>query len=291
MSPVEKPKIRANWGRSLPQFFCMDLSLWPVALVVFCLGSAIGSFLNVVIYRLPAGLSLVHPPSRCPVCFTPLRKRENVPILGWLKLRGKCAHCGTPISVRYPTVELTTGMLYLACFIVFGVSLQTVGYWLFLSLLLSLALIDFDTMTLSDPLMKLGVVAGLVFQFAIGFSSGGISGGIIDLVTGIIGMMVGILLLDGVAIAGSLLLRRQAMGAGDAMLAAMMGAWLGWRGFLMALFLSALSGAVVGILGRVSSKLGRYQEMPFGPFLAIGSLLTLFFGGPMLSAYLGLFPG
>jgi leader peptidase (prepilin peptidase) / N-methyltransferase len=269
----------------------MDMSLWPVGLVVFCLGSAIGSFLNVVIYRLPAGLSLVHPPSRCPVCFTPLRKRENVPILGWLKLRGKCAHCGTPISVRYPTVELTTGMLYLVCFIVFGVSFQTVGYWLFLSLLLSLALIDFDTMTLSDPLMKLGVVAGLVFQFAIGFSNGGISGGIIGLVTGVLGMVVGILLLDGVAIAGSLLLRRQAMGAGDAMLAAMMGAWLGWRGFLLALLLSALSGAIVGILGRLSSKMGRYQEMPFGPFLAIGSLLTLFFGGPMMAAYLGLFPG
>ncbi|NJM48096.1 MAG: prepilin peptidase [Alkalinema sp. RU_4_3] len=269
----------------------MDLTLWPVALVVFCLGSAIGSFLNVVIYRLPAGLSVVHPPSRCPVCFTPLRKQDNVPILGWLKLRGKCAHCGTPISARYPMVELTTGMLYLVCLLVFGLSLQTVGYWLFLSLLLSLALIDFDTMTLSDPLMKLGVVGGLMFQFAIGVSMGGIPGGIIGLVTGVIGMVVGILLLDGISIVGSMLLRRQAMGAGDAMLAAMMGAWLGWRSFLVALFLSALSGALVGLLGRISSKLGRYQQMPFGPFLAIGSLLTLFFGGPMLSAYLGLFPG
>jgi leader peptidase (prepilin peptidase) / N-methyltransferase len=264
----------------------MDLSLWPVALVVFCVGAAIGSFLNVVIYRLPAGLSLVHPPSRCPVCLTPLRKRENVPIFGWLKLRGKCAHCKTPISVRYPIIELTTGILYLFCFLVFGFSFQTIGYCLFLSLLLSLAMIDFDTMTLSEPLMKLGIVAGLIFQFVVGFSIGELSGGIIGLMFGIVGMVVGILLLDGIAIAGSMLFRRQAMGNGDGMLAAMMGLWLGWRGFLLALFLSALSGVMVGILGRVSAKMSRYQQMPFGPFLAIGSLLALFLGGPMITTYL-----
>ncbi len=268
----------------------MDLSLWPVGVVVFCLGAAIGSFLNVVIYRLPAGLSLVHPPSRCPVCLTPLRKRENVPILGWIRLRGKCAHCQTPISVRYPIVELTTGVLYLLCWVAFGFTASTVGYWLFLSLLLSLALIDFDTMTLSDPLMKLGIVAGLLFQAVVGYGNGRISGAIDLLIQSVVGMVVGILLLDGVALAGSIAFRRQAMGEGDAMLAAVMGVWLGWRLFLVALFLAALSGAIVGFIGQATKRLGKFQQMPFGPFLALGSALALFFGGPMVAAYLGLFP-
>jgi leader peptidase (prepilin peptidase)/N-methyltransferase len=141
-------------------------------LLVAILGASIGSFLNVVVYRLPAGISLSHPPSRCPHCLTPLRKRENFPIFGWLMLKGKCAHCGAPISSRYPMVETLVMVLFLATFLFFGFSLQTIGYWIFISFLLALALIDLDTLTLSNRLMKSGLLIGLAFQTAIAAGDG-----------------------------------------------------------------------------------------------------------------------
>ncbi|MBE9029129.1 prepilin peptidase [filamentous cyanobacterium LEGE 11480] len=267
----------------------MDLSLFLNGAIVFMLGGAIGSFLNVVIYRLPAGLSVLHPPSRCPHCMTPLRKRDNLPIIGWLKLRGKCAHCQAPISSRYPIVEAVTGLLFLASYLAFGLSLQTPSYWLFLSLLLALALIDFDTMTLSNPLMKTGVISGLLFQAAIGFSLHGLTGAIISLASSAIGMVLGILLIDAITVIGSFVFRRPAMGDGDAFLAAMMGAWLGWKYLLLAIFLAALVGAIVGMGGRLFGQMQKFQKMPFGPCLALGAALSVFIGHGLLSSYLALF--
>jgi leader peptidase (prepilin peptidase) / N-methyltransferase len=267
----------------------MDYSLLLNGVIVFCLGAAIGSFLNVVIYRLPAGLSLLHPPSRCPHCLTPIKKRDNLPIVGWLKIKGRCAHCNAPISPRYPLVEAVTGALFLITYLAFGLSLQTPAYWLFLSLLLALALIDFDTMTLSNPLMQLGVITGLLFQAAIGYTLHGFSGSIVSLSSGAIGMVLGILLMDSITILGGALLRRQAMGDGDALLAAMMGAWLGWKYLLLAIFLAAVVGTIVGYGGRLLGQLQRFQKMPFGPCLAIGAALSVFVGQGLLNAYLTLF--
>jgi leader peptidase (prepilin peptidase) / N-methyltransferase len=267
----------------------MDFSLVINGAIIFMFGAAIGSFLNVVIYRLPAGLSVLYPPSRCPHCETPIRKQDNIPIFGWLKLKGRCAHCQAPVSPRYPLVEAFAGVLFLLSYLIFGFSIQTLGYWLFLSLLLTLALIDFDTMTLSDPLMKLGVLSGLIFQATIGFLTHGFSGAVVSLLSSAIGMVLGILLLDGITLMGGLLFRRPAMGDGDAFLAAMMGAWLGWRYLLLAIFLAALSGAVIGLGGRLSHQMGRFQKMPFGPFLAIGAALSVFVGHGLLESYLGLF--
>jgi leader peptidase (prepilin peptidase) / N-methyltransferase len=267
----------------------MDVSLLINGAIVFMFGAAIGSFLNVVISRLPAGLSVLYPPSRCPHCETPIRKQDNIPIFGWLKLKGRCAHCKAPVSLRYPLVEAFAGGLFLLSYLIFGFSFQTLGYWLFLSLLLALALIDFDTMTLSDPLMKLGVVAGLIFQATIGFLAHGFSGAVVSLISSAIGMVLGILLLDGVTIMGGLVFRRPAMGDGDALLAAMMGAWLGWRYLFLAVFLAALSGAVIGMGGRLLNRIDRLQKMPFGPFLAIGAALSVFIGHGLLQSYLELF--
>lgn len=267
----------------------MDFSLLLNGAIVFMLGSAIGSFLNVVIYRLPAGLSVTHPPSRCPQCMTPLRKRDNVPIFGWLKLRGRCAHCDAPVSPRYPIVEAATGFLFLITYLAFGFSLHTIAYWLFLSLLLSLALIDFDTMTLPDPLMKIGVIAGLIFHSAIGFTGQGMTGAIVGLVSSVIGMVLGILLIDAITVIGGFVFRQPAMGDGDAFLAAMMGAWLGWRYLLLAIFLAALVGTLVGFGGRFLGKLQQRQKMPFGPCLALGAALSVFIGQGLLSRYLQLY--
>ncbi|KAM3096593.1 prepilin peptidase [Phormidesmis sp. 146-35] len=259
----------------------------PASAIVFLLGAAIGSFLNVVIYRLPAGLSLLYPPSRCPRCLTPLKKQDNVPVVGWLWLKGRCRHCKTPISPRYPLVEAATGLLFLAVFWVFGFSIATVGYWAFLSWLLALSLIDLDTMTLPNSLTKSGLLLGLGFQVANGATS--TADAISALMGSVLGAVLGIWLLDGIAFVGSIVFQQPAMGAGDAKLAAMMGAWLGWKLLLIAGFLACALGAFVGGGAIALGLLDRRQPMPFGPFLALGATFSLFFGEALLSSYFQLF--
>lgn len=259
-------------------------------IAVFVLGASIGSFLNVVVYRLPAGLSLVYPPSRCPKCLHQLGKRENVPVVGWLWLKGRCRHCKTPISVRYPIVEGVVGLLFVVTFWVFGWSWHTAGYWAFLSWLLALSLIDLDTMTLPNPLTQSGLAVGLVFQALLGFLiNASLAGALTQLMHGILGAVIGLWLLDIIAIAGSMLLGQAAMGAGDAKLAAMMGAWLGWKYLLLAGFLACAIGAFAGGGAIALGWISRRQAMPFGPFLALGAAIVVFWGDTILSAYFRVF--
>lgn len=268
----------------------MNALLLPASTIVFILGASIGSFLNVVIYRVPAGLSVLYPPSRCPQCLHKLGKRENVPVLGWLLLRGRCRHCQTKISSRYPIVEAVTGLIFLFVFWMFGFSIQTVGYWAFCSWLLALSLIDFDTMTLPESLTRSGLVLGLTFQLAIGYVTySSIDSTIAHLMFGISGAVVGIWLLSLITIFGSLILGQTAMGWGDSKLAAMMGAWLGWKYLLLAGFIACALGAFVGGGAISIGLLDRRQPMPFGPFLAMGAAIALFWGDLILSSYLHLF--
>jgi leader peptidase (prepilin peptidase) / N-methyltransferase len=265
----------------------METLFWSATTaLVFALGASIGSFLNVVIYRVPAGLSILFPPSRCPHCLHQLGPRENIPILGWIWLRGKCLRCKTPISVRYPLVEALTGLFFVATFWRFGSSLETPGYWAFLSWLLALALIDLDTMTLPNALTQSGLVAGLVYQVATGWQG---SDAIAPLMAGIFGAVLGLWLLDLIRLVGSVALGKTAMGAGDAKLAAMIGAWLGWKYLLVAGFLGCTFGALVGGSAIALRLLSRGQAIPFGPFLALGAMLTVFWGEQLLSSYLQLF--
>ncbi|MBW4519073.1 MAG: A24 family peptidase [Scytolyngbya sp. HA4215-MV1] len=266
------------------------LDFWVVSLLVFAFGASVGSFLNVVVYRLPAGLSLLNPPSRCPQCLHRLRVSENVPIFGWLRLQGRCAHCRSPISVRYPLVEAATGWIFLSTFWAFGLSLQTPGYWLFFSCLLALSLIDLDTMTLPNPLTQFGVVTGLLFQAWVGLTHDfSVSGLLTQLMTGIVGAVLGIWLLDLVRIVGTIAFGQEAMGGGDSKLAAMMGAWLGWKLLLLSGFLACLVGSVIGG-GAIALKLmNRRQPMPFGPFLALGAVLAAFWGETLIATYLQVF--
>ena len=259
------------------------------ALIVFALGAAIGSFLNVVIYRIPAGLSLLYPPSRCPRCLHGLKAYDNVPVLGWLWLKGCCRYCRSPIAVRYPIVEAATGILFVWVYGAFSLSLATLGYWAFVSWLLALALIDLDTMTLPNALTQSGLLAGLAYQAIAGWTSGGLPGTADHLLAAILGATVGILGFDFIAIFGKIAFRKEAMGDGDAYLAAMMGVWLGWKLLLLAIFLASAIGAFVGG-GAIALKLiSRHQHMPFGPFLAIGAVLALFFGEAIVSTYLRVF--
>jgi len=261
----------------------------PAAAIVFALGASIGSFINVVVYRLPAKLSILWPASRCPHCLHQLGQRENVPVLGWLWLQGRCRHCKSRIAIRYPLVEAATGLLFLLVFWKFGMSLQTLGYWTLCGWLLALSLIDLDTMTLPNSLTQSGLVAGLVFAIAVGLlPEMNLAAAMHQLMFSIIGAVLGLWLFEAIAIIGSISLGQAAMGGGDAKLAAMIGAWLGWKYLLLTGFLACAIGAFMGGGAIALSWLHRRQKMPFGPFLALGALLTLFGGEAILSAYLRL---
>ncbi|WP_427162826.1 prepilin peptidase [Aliinostoc sp. HNIBRCY26] len=265
------------------------LMVAPAIIIVFALGASIGSFINVVVYRLPAGLSILWPPSRCPHCLNQLKAYDNVPVLGWLWLKGRCRYCKSPISVRYPVVEAVTGMIFLLIFLIFNVSILTLGYWAFCSWLLALSLIDLDTMTLPNPLTKSGLVLGMIFQVVVGYiNEASITSVVKHLMMGIVGAVLGLWLFDAIALLG-IFLQKEAMGAGDAKLAAMMGAWLGWKHLLLAGFIACSLGAIVGISAILLSKRKWGQKIPFGPFLASGAFFTLFGGEAVLSAYLRLF--
>jgi leader peptidase (prepilin peptidase) / N-methyltransferase len=259
-------------------------------LLVFTLGASIGSFLSVVVHRVPAKQSLLQPPSHCPKCNYRLKPYENLPLVGWLALRGQCSNCGAAIALRYPLLEATCGIAFVGLFAISEISWQTLGNWLFFSWLLALALIDAETMTLPNSLTTTGLVVGLLFQSIIGFAAtGSIGGGITQLIQGIIGAVIGIWLIDGVAFLGSISLGQTAMGGGDAKLAAMMGAWLGWKLLLLAGFLACVVGAFAGGGAIAIGLLDRRQPFPFGPFLALGGIIAAIWGNAIITLYLNIF--
>jgi leader peptidase (prepilin peptidase)/N-methyltransferase len=260
------------------------------SLLVFMFGAAVGSFLNVVIYRVPEGLSLLHPPSRCPRCHTRLKPYDNVPVFGWLWLKGRCRYCRAPIAARYPLIETFTGGLFLVTFWGFGLSWTTLGYWLLLSWLVALSFIDLDTLTLPNSLTQSGLVLGLIAQASIAYlQTGSWAAGLQGLMQGVIGAVLGIWLFDLITLFASTALGQTAMGGGDAKLAAMLGAWLGWQGILLSGFLACVVGAIVGGGAMALHLISRRQPIPFGPFLAIGAGLTIFWGEAFISTYLTLF--
>ncbi|ACK64308.1 peptidase A24A domain protein [Rippkaea orientalis PCC 8801] len=266
----------------------MDVLIAVITLpFVFAFGASVGSFLNVVIYRLPAGLSLLYPPSRCPKCEHRLGTSENIPVLGWIWLGGRCRWCGTSISVRYPLVEAATGLVFCAIFWHFNFSLTTVGYWLLSSWLIALSLIDLDTMTLPGELTKSGFILGLGFQVIQGWQGGNIPH---TLIMAIGGAVLGIWLFDLMNIGAIFLLGQQGMGDGDSYLAAMIGVWLGWKYLLITTVLSCGIGALVGGGALATGVLShRRQPFPFGPFLALAAMIVVFWGDRIIDAYLSIF--
>jgi leader peptidase (prepilin peptidase)/N-methyltransferase len=275
-----------------PSSIAMDLLLLtPVFLLAFALGASIGSFINVVVYRLPAELSLLWPPSRCPHCLHRLAPVDNIPVFGWLRLKGRCAYCGTAIAKRYPLVEAATGLLFVGVVVVASANpVQMVGYWVFFSWLLALSLIDFDTMTLPNPLTQSGLILGLAFQGILGTIAGSGGEAIAQRLSfGIFGAVLGMWLLEAIAFVGSIAFGKTAMGAGDAKLAAMMGAWLGWKSLLVACFLACAIGAFGGGAAIALGALSRHKPMPFGPFLALGAVIAAIWGEAIVTTYLDLF--
>ncbi len=255
----------------------------------FTFGACIGSFLNVVIYRIPAGISLIYPPSRCPQCLHQLGITENVPVFGWLWLRGRCRWCKTNISSRYPIIEAVTGLLYMLVFWRFGYSLETVGYCAFLSWLLSLSMIDLDTMTLPSSLTKSGLVLGLIFQGVMGWQAAQGQGIANRLMFGVSGALLGIWLIEIIALVGLLMMGQQAMGDADGKLMATIGAWIGWKYVFLSSFIACGIGSIIGGGAIALRMIERKQPIPFGPFLAFGGALSLFFGDAIINAYLNTF--
>ena len=269
--------------------------------ISFVVGLAIGSFLNVVIYRLPKVMerewreqcaelhgetppaaprfNLASPPSSCPACGHRIRAIENVPILSYLVLRGKCAACGTRISARYPIVEFAAGVVTAYAAWHFGFGWTAIGAMLFLWCMLALAFIDFDTQLLPDSITLPLLWAGLLFN---------LRGTFVDLQSAVIGAAAGYLILWAVYWGFKLLTGKEGMGFGDFKLLAAIGAWLGWKALPLVILLSSFVGALVGIVLIVLARRGREVPMPFGPYLAAAGVIALFWGPTLVNYYLGL---
>lgn len=248
-----------------------------VAAIVFVFGAVIGSFLNVCIYRIPLGQSVVSPGSRCMGCGKDVKWYDNIPILSWLFLRGKCRSCGAPFSVRYPLVELLTALLGLLLFLKFGLSLKLLVMFVFCAALVVVTFIDLDHQIIPDEISLGGVVLGFVLSFFLPW---------ISWLSSLLGILVGWGALALVFYGYLWLTGREGMGGGDAKLLAMMGAFLGLKSIPFIIFASSLVGTVFGLSIMAIQKKGRHLAIPFGPYLAFGAVLYTFFGPQLIDWYL-----
>ena len=256
----------------------MDFGLL-IALYSLLVGLALGSFMNVCIYRIPLEKSIIRPSSSCPNCGKKIRFYDNIPLISYLLLLGRCRHCHHPISWRYPAVEAITGLLSLALFIRYGLSLQYLLFLLFAATLVTISFIDLDHQIIPDVLSIPGIVAGL----AAAFIPGNVSW--FDSIIGIIGGG-GTLFLVGLIY--EKLTGKQGMGGGDVKLLAMIGAWMGWRSLPFVLLVSSLTGAIIGSIFLLAAGKGYRVKIPFGPFLSLGALFYIFFGPQLTNWYISL---
>ena len=253
---------------------------WLLITYAFLIGTVFGSFLNVCVYRWPAEQSVLKPRSRCPKCGQPIRWYDNIPILSWVLLRGRCRYCGAPISIQYPIVELVTGLLWLTAAIRFGWSLETLRSATFLTLLLGIGLTDAREMVIPDQFSVTGTALGLLFAAL----PGGFS-----FVSSIVGAVVAYLFFWGIKLAAEKALRKPALGVGDIHMMAMIGAFLGPTGAVLTMLLGSLLGLVIGVpltlLRGQLAVLGTY--LPLGTFLAMGAALAHAWGEPIMRWYMG----
>lgn len=248
----------------------------PFYIFAFLLGAVVGSFLNVCICRLPEEKSIVTPPSACPRCGTGIRWYDNIPIISFLILRGRCRNCGEPISWRYPLVEALNGVLTLLLFIKSGPTLPFLALFLFTSSMVVITFIDLDHQIIPDSISLPGIVIGFIFSFFLPWNSW-------------LNSLLGILLGGGslllVAWGYEKLTGKEGMGGGDIKLLAMMGAFFGWRSVLFIIFAASLVGSVIGVTAMVIKKSDGKLAIPFGPFLAFGAMLYIFFGRQLITWY------
>jgi leader peptidase (prepilin peptidase)/N-methyltransferase len=261
----------------------VPLSELPPAAIVAALallGLVVGSFLNVCIYRIPLGQSIVTPPSRCMRCGNRLRWYHNVPVVSWLALRGRCGFCGEPVSARYPAVELLTGVVFALHGLVFAPDALLLVRLAFAAVLIVLAFIDIDHRILPDAMTLGGIPLGLLASIWLppGWRAS------------LIGILVGGGILWLIAEGYYRWRKVEGMGMGDVKMLAMIGAVLGWRAVIVTLVLASCSGALVGVLMLSRAKDGMRYALPFGTFLSAGALAASLVGEPLVAWYLSFYP-
>ena len=250
-----------------------------IEMFIFLMGLCIGSFLNVCIYRLPESKSIVHPRSMCPNCDTLIPFYDNIPLFSYLWLKGQCRRCKVKISMRYPVVELLGGLLALGTYLRFGLTIETLIYYVFIAALLVVTFIDLDHRIIPDVI----TLPGIPICFAASFALPDIT-----YKDALLGILIGGGSLFLVAWVYTILTKKEGMGGGDIKLLAMMGAIVGWQGVLFTIFVASLVGTLAGFAVMLQSRKGMKLAVPFGPFLSIGSITYIFFGTELVTWYLNL---
>jgi leader peptidase (prepilin peptidase)/N-methyltransferase len=245
--------------------------------LAFVFGSVVGSFLNVCIHRLPKEESIVVPRSRCPACQSPIRAVDNIPLLSFILLHGRCRACGHPISWRYPLVEGLTALLFVLTVSRFGVTLKSTFLLTFLCGLVVVSFIDLDHQIIPNAITLPGIPLGLI---------GGLLVGEPPLLDRLIGTVAGAGFLYLVLFYGGVLYGQEAMGEGDLNLIALVGAFLGWKAVVVTILVACFVGSAVGLALMALKRLRRRQHIPFGPFLSLGAVVGLFWGELLVGWYL-----
>ena len=238
-------------------------------LFIFVVGAVVGSFLNVCIFRLPAEASIVKPRSQCPHCHHTVRNCDNIPLISFIILRGKCRDCGGKISCRYPLVELITALLALLLFLKFSLTLSFLIFFIFTAVLIVITFIDLDHQIIPDILTVPGIP---IFCLAAIFLLK------IPWLEALLGLLIGGGILFTIAFVYELISKREGMGGGDIKLLAMIGGFLGWKSLIFILLFSSFSGAIVGITAMIIKKQDMKYAVPFGPFLSAAAVAYLFWG-------------
>lgn len=249
--------------------------------IAFLFGSIIGSFLNVCIYRMPKGQSLVSPSSRCPSCGIPIKPYDNIPVVSFVILGGKCRYCRAKISLRYPFVESLNGLMYALTVWRFGLGVHSPVLFAFCSAMIVITFIDLDVQIIPDSITLPGIVISLIAGSLI-LPDPFMRSSLLGFRDAAIGLASGGFLFYLIAV-----LSKGGMGGGDIKMMAMIGAFSGWKSVLLTTFAGSLLGSLVGISLMIFKGKGRKTRIPFGPFLAVGAMISLFYGQEILSFYLG----
>jgi len=246
--------------------------------MAFILGAVIGSFLNVCIYRIPMEESVIYPSSHCPECGEKIKWYDNIPIISYLILRGKCRNCGKKISVQYPLIELLTGILTAGVIWKYGISFVSLYFLILTYVLVVVSTIDLKTMLVPEKFCYFAMVAGILLSPFIP---------VISLKDSILGASFGAGIILFIIETYYIFTGKEGMGYGDASIMAIIGAFLGWEKVLLTIFFASLIGSVVGIALMVLKGKNAKFALPFGPFLSIGAYITILFGNEIIKWYLG----
>lgn len=248
-------------------------------IMVAIIGITIGSFLNVCIYRIPNGESIAFPGSHCGNCNQDLKALDLVPILSYLILKGQCRYCKQKISLQYPLIELTNGILYLLIYYYFGLSIMAVAYAILFSLLLTITIIDYGTMRIPNPLIIFGLTVGIIYLIILTV----VSKDIRILRNGVLGMLAGVSIIGAIMLFSLLIFKKEGMGMGDLKLLGMIGLFTGTQYTLYTIFIAVILGGIYGAIVMLKKK---QQIFPFGPFLSLGAMIAILWGDELWHLYM-----